>query len=82
MSPKEAYDESKSIKGTHKSGEAIRSRRQELGLAIEETAFKASVGVKSRCRYEPSESILEDKAKGICKALYAIVCFSTNPDFT
>ena len=72
----------KSIKGTHKLGEAIWSRRQELGLTIEEAAFKAGVAVKSWCRYELGESILKDKAKGICKALYAIVCFSTNPNFT
>lgn len=59
----------KSIKGTRKLGEAIRSRRQELGLTIEEAAFKAGVGVKSWCRYESGESIRKDKVKGICKAL-------------
>lgn len=59
----------KSIKGTSKLGEAIKSRRQELGLTIEEAATKAGVGIKTWCRYESGESIRSDKAKGICKAL-------------
>lgn len=59
----------KSIKGTSKLGEAIKSRRQELGFTIEEAATKAGVGIKTWCRYESGESIRSDKAKGICKAL-------------
>ncbi|MBQ8209620.1 MAG: helix-turn-helix transcriptional regulator [Clostridia bacterium] len=59
----------KTIKGTTKLGESIKSRRQELGLTIEEAATKAGVGTKSWCRYESGESIRNDKAKGICKAL-------------
>ena len=59
----------KTIKGTPALGEAIKSRRQELGLTIEDAASKASVGTKSWCRYESGESIRSDKAKGICKAL-------------
>lgn len=59
----------KSIKGTSILGEAIKSRRQELGLTIEEAATKAGVGIKTWCRYESGESIRSDKAKGICKAL-------------
>ena len=47
----------KSIKGTSKLGEAIKSRRQELGLTIEEAATKAGVGIKTWCRYESGESI-------------------------
>ena len=59
----------KTIKGTVKLGEAIKIRRQELGLTIEEAASRAGVGTKSWCRYESGESIRSDKAKGICKAL-------------
>lgn len=59
----------KVIKGTPKLAEAIRSRRQELGLTIEEAASRAGVGTKTWCRYETGESIRSDKAKGICKTL-------------
>ena len=59
----------KVIKGTTKLSDAIRSRRIELGLTIEEAASRASVGTKTWCRYEAGESIRHDKAKGICKAL-------------
>ncbi len=59
----------RTIKGTPSLAEAIKSRRQELGLTIEDAASKAGVGIKSWCRYESGESIRSDKAKGICKAL-------------
>ena len=59
----------KVIQGTAKLAEAIRSRRQELGLTIEEAASRAGVGIKTWCRYEAGESIRHDKAKGICKTL-------------
>ena len=41
-----------SIAGSEKLAEAIRRRRQELGLTIEEAARKADVGTKTWCRYE------------------------------
>lgn len=59
----------KTIKGTTKLAESIRSRRLELGLTIEEAASRAGVGTKTWCRYETGESIRQDKAKGVCKAL-------------
>lgn len=59
----------KTIQGTPKLAEAIKSRRQELGLTIEEAASRAGVGTKTWCRYEAGESIRQDKAKGICKTL-------------
>lgn len=59
----------KTIQGTPKLAKAIKDRRQELGLTIEETASRAGVGTKTWCRYETGESIRHDKAKGICKAL-------------
>lgn len=59
----------KVIQGTQQLSERIRNRRLELGLTIEEAASKASVGIKTWCRYEAGESIRRDKAKGICKAL-------------
>lgn len=59
----------KVIQGTAKLAEAIKRRRQELGLTIEEAASRAGVGMKTWCRYEAGESIRHDKAKGICKTL-------------
>lgn len=59
----------KVIQGTPKLAGAIKSRRHDLGLTIEEAASKAGVGTKTWCRYETGESIRHDKAKGICKAL-------------
>lgn len=59
----------KVIQGTPKLADAIKSRRQELGLTIEEAASRAGVGIKTWCRYEAGESIRHDKAKGICKTL-------------
>lgn len=59
----------KVIKGTQKLAETIRGRRLELGLTIEEAASRAGIGIKTWCRYEAGESIRNDKAKGICKAL-------------
>lgn len=59
----------KVIKGSEKISEAIRSRRKELGLTIEEAASKAGIGTKTWCRYEAGESIRKDKVRGICKAL-------------
>lgn len=57
------------IKGTPKLAEAIRNRRKELGLTIEDAAIKAGVGTKTWCRYEAGEAIRRDKSKGLCKAL-------------
>lgn len=59
----------KAIQGTQKLAEAMKNRRQELGLTIEEAASRAGVGTKTWCRYEAGESIRQDKAKGVCKAL-------------
>lgn len=59
----------KTIRGTKELGNSIRSRRQELNLTIEEAASMAGVGTKSWCRYESGESIRNDKARGVCKAL-------------
>lgn len=57
------------IQGSIKLAKTMKSRRQELGLTIEEAASKAGVGTKTWCRYEVGESIRHDKAKGVCKAL-------------
>lgn len=59
----------KTIQGSKKIAAQIRSRRNELGLTIEEAAAKAGVGTKTWCRYEAGESIRKDKCKGVCKAL-------------
>ena len=53
------------IKGTPKLAEAIRNRRKELGLTIEEAAVKAGVGTKTWCRYEAGEAIRKDKTRGL-----------------
>lgn len=59
----------KSIKGSPELAEAIKRRRHELNLTIEEAATKAEIGTKTWCRYEAGESIRVDKYRGICKAL-------------
>ncbi len=59
----------KTIKGSEALAQRIKGRRNELGLTIEEAAFRAGVGTKTWCRYEAGESIRQDKCKGICKAL-------------
>lgn len=58
----------KSIKGSPVLAKIIKARRLELGLTIEEAAFKAGVGTKTWSRYESGESIRADKYKGVCKA--------------
>ena len=70
----------KVITGTPQLADAIRRRRQELNLTIEEAASKAGIGTKTWCRYEAGESIRNDKAKGICKALswHVLPCDSEN----
>ena len=45
----------KVIQGTPKLADAIKGRRQELGLTIEEAASRAGVGIKTWCRYEAGE---------------------------
>lgn len=59
----------KIIQGNETLARQIKSRRNELGLTIEEAAFRAGIGTKTWCRYEAGESIRMDKCKGICKAL-------------
>lgn len=59
----------KTILGNEELGKNIRSRRNELGLTIEEAASRAGVGCKTWSRYEAGESIRRDKCKGVCKAL-------------
>ena len=59
----------KKIQGNAALASQIKSRRNELGLTIEEAASRAGVGTKTWCRYEAGESIRMDKCKGICKAL-------------
>lgn len=59
----------RTVQGSSTLAESIRTRRNELGLTIEEAALKAGVGTKTWSRYESGESIRLDKCKGICKAL-------------
>lgn len=58
-----------SIQGSPELAKAIKMRRKELNLTIEEAASRANVGTKTWCRYEAGESIRRDKCRGICKAL-------------
>ena len=57
------------IKSSLKLGEAIKNRRTELNLTIEEAAAKAGIGTKTWSRYEAGESIRKDKVSSLCKAL-------------
>lgn len=59
----------KTIKGSAEFANAIKQRRNEFNLTIEEAASKAKVGMKTWSRYESGESIRKDKAKGVLKAL-------------
>lgn len=59
----------KTIRGSNELAQKIKSRRNELGLTIEDAASRAGVGTKTWSRYEAGESIRTDKCKGICKAL-------------
>ena len=59
----------KSIQGSKDLAKRIRQRRNELGMTIEEAAYRADVGTKTWCRYEAGGSIRLDKCRGICKAL-------------
>ena len=59
----------KIIHGNMTLAEQIKSRRNELGLTIEEAAIRAGVGTKTWYRYETGKSIRKDKCKGICRAL-------------
>jgi transcriptional regulator with XRE-family HTH domain len=58
-----------SVKGGLELGKAIKLRRNELNLTIEEAATKANIGTKTWSRYESGESIRKDKYKFVCKAL-------------
>lgn len=60
---------SKNVQGNPTLANSIKSRRNELGLTIEEAAKRAGIGTKTWSRYESGESIREDKCKGVCKAL-------------
>ena len=60
----------KSIKSNPELGEAIKNKRNELNLTIEEAALKAGIGTKTWSRYESGESISRDKVRGLCKALH------------
>lgn len=59
----------KTFKGSESLSQAIKARRMELNLTIEEAANRAGVGIKTWCRYEAGGSIRQDKCKGVCKAL-------------
>lgn len=59
----------KIIKGSTELGCKIRTRRNELGLTIEDAASRAGVGTKTWSRYEAGESIRRDKILPVCKAL-------------
>lgn len=59
----------KTFKGNPRLGTAIKNRRCELNLTIEEAAVKAGIGTKTWSRYESGESIRRDKVSGLCKAL-------------
>ena len=55
----------KTIQGNKELARQIKSRRNELGLTIEEAASRAGVGTKTWCRYEAGESIVWINDKGV-----------------
>lgn len=50
-------------------GNAIKNRREELGMTLEEAALNSGVGIQTFMRYESGESIRADKVKGLLSAL-------------
>ncbi|GAA0276367.1 helix-turn-helix domain-containing protein [Cryptosporangium japonicum] len=54
---------------TAEIGAAIRARRLELGLTIEQAAASAGVGSESWRRYEQGKAIRRDKVRGLCRVL-------------
>ena len=54
----------KTLVGSKKLGEKIRTRWLELDLTIEEVALRAGIGTKTWRRYEAGESIRMDKRRG------------------
>lgn len=60
---------SRSRSGSKELGEAIRSRREGLGLTIGKAAEKARVSAKTWARYESGEAIRKDKIPGVLKVL-------------
>ncbi|MGN0405746.1 MAG: helix-turn-helix domain-containing protein [Bariatricus sp.] len=59
----------RSVQSNEKLAKAIKMRRNELALTIEEAASRAGVGTKTWCRYEAGQAIRQDKYIGVCKAL-------------
>ena len=55
--------------GSKELGAAMRARREELGMTVEQAANRAHVGQKTWSRYESGESIRNDKIKGVCASL-------------
>ena len=55
--------------GSKDLGAAIRARREELGLTIEEAAQRAGISVKTWGRYEAGSSIRKDKVVGVLRTL-------------
>ena len=59
----------KTVQNCPELARAIKSRRNELSMTIEDAAIKAGVGTKTWCRYEAGEPIRQDKCKGLCRGL-------------
>lgn len=59
----------KTIKNNHELSKAIKDRRNELNLTIDEASSKAGLGSKTWQRYESGGSIRKDKVKGLCRTL-------------
>ena len=55
--------------GSKELGAAMRARREELGMTVEQAAGRAHVGQKTWSRYESGESIRSDKVRGVCASL-------------
>lgn len=55
--------------GNEELGEAIRARRSDLALSIQDASARAGVGAKTWARYEAGQGIREDKVRGVCRAL-------------
>lgn len=55
--------------GSVELGQAIRARREQLGLTIDEAAARSGLGRETLRRYESGSAIREDKIPALCRLL-------------
>ncbi|GAA4712910.1 Transcriptional regulator, contains XRE-family HTH domain [Promicromonospora umidemergens] len=59
----------RTVAGGAELGAAIRTRREELDMSIEDAAQRAGIGSETWRRYETGSNIRKDKVRAVCSAL-------------